>query len=467
MKHLGIAALIAVCLTGQPGGTSLAGERDGQERFATHHHLVLEGEGPWYRLDLPASARLASRRSDQMDIRVFDATGKPMPFSLLRPQTEYQVSERREEAALFPLFSDSPSDEDPLPRVRLESNARGTLIEVIPDTGAPRNVGATRRGWLLDLSDLEGEIVRLRLEWTAQEAVGGFQRFTIEGSDDLENWRSLGSGQTVNMTFKGERIDQREVALPGVRSRYLRLIWREPQEAPELQRISVVSSETLSSAPSLSWSSPLVANRDAEGDYRLELPNPVRVERMRVELPQLNTLAPLYVSGGYLDRKGREVWSPLGSGLVYRFTVQEQEAEQNEIALSPRAFSLYRLHARGEGGGLDMPRLKVKLGMAPLQLVFFARGEPPYRLAVGNPDAVSAALPIEILMPKIEGEPPVPGIARLGDAMGVPGPAELGEASAGSRAAWDWKNFLLWGVLFVGVVLLGFMTLHILRSSRR
>ncbi len=446
--------------------TGLADAGDGRERFAIHHGLVLEGEGPWYRLDLPVSQRLATRRSDQTDVRVFDANGKPMPFSLLRPQTEVRVSERREGMAMFPLFSDSPSDENPLPRVRLESNARGTLIEVVAEAGELRDEGGTRRGWLLDLSDLEGQIVRLLLDWPEGEA-DGFQRFAIEGSDDLEAWRPLGSGQTVNTTFRGERIDQREVALPGLRSRYLRLIWLEPGEAPALQRISVVTGQTLASAPPLNWSSPLTATRDAEGDYRLELPNSVRVERLRIELPQLNTLASLEVSGGYLDREGREVWSPLGSGRVYRFPVEGREAEQNEIALSPRAFSRFRLHTGGERGGLDMPRLKVKLGMQPLQLVFFAGGEPPYRLAVGNPDAPPADLPMEILMPKIEGEMPAPGVALLGDALGVPGPAEPGDASAGPRAAWEWKNFLLWGALFVGVVLLGFMSLHILRSSRR
>ncbi len=463
VNRKGVVWLLAGCLMGLSTRTLLATPATAEESFSTHRALVLEGEGPWYQVDLPATLRLASRRGDFADIRVFDAQGQAMPFSLLRPQTEYKISEQRHEVAIFPLYSESPSDDDPAPTVRLESNARGTLIEVIPASGETEPQAGVRRGWLLDTSALEGDMVGMSLDWVAAEDSAPFQRFAIEGSDDLQQWRRLGNGQAVRMTFNGAEIDQRDVRLPRLSSRYLRLIWQEPSQAPLLQRVSVVENRTLSKSPSLSWTSPLSAERSPEGDYRLQLPRSMPLERMRVELPQINTLAPLKVSGGYLDRKGREVWSPLGEALVYRLSLNGHEAEQNEIPLSPRAFDLFRI--RASGGGLDMQRLKIKLGLAPMQLVFLARGEGPYRLSLGNPEAGSADLPIKTLMPPIEGVTPVAAMARLGEAMATVPPAET-MTDSGGRAAWSWKNFLLWGVLFVGVILLVFMTAHILRTSK-
>jgi hypothetical protein len=458
-----VAGLLAGCLLGLSIWPVFADPVTKEQSFTTHRALLLEGEGPWYRLDLPATLRLASQRADFADIRVFDAQGVAMPFSLLRPQTEYKVSEQRQEVAIFPLYSESQSDADPAPTVRLQSNARGTLIEVIPDAGEAETQAGVRRGWLLDTSGIEGEMVRMSLDWVAAEEIPSLQRFAIEGSDDLQQWHALGTGQAVHMTFDGAEIDQREVRLPGLSNRYLRLIWQQPSQAPMLQGVSVVENRTLSKIPSLSWSSPLSAERTADGDYRLQLPRAMRLERMRIGLPQINTLAPLTVSGGYLDRKGREVWSPLGEGLVYRLSLNGDEAQQNEIPLSSRAFDLFRVQA--SGGGLDMPRLKIKLGLAPMQLVFLARGEAPYRLSLGNRKAVMAGLPLDSLMPPIEGVTPEASTARLGEAMGTV-PAAEAMSGAGGRAAWSWKNFLLWGVLFVGVILLVFMTAHILRSSK-
>ncbi len=464
VKQCAVLLIIGALCTSISVRAAVDGDKIGQERFATHHSLSLEGEGPWFQLDLPANLRMASRRSDFADFRVFDAKGRAMPFSLLRLQTEYRTAETLREVAIFPLFSESESDVNPLPSVKLESNARGTLIEVIPDRGANAVPARVRRGWLLDASGVEGAMVSLKLDWPAAEQTASFHRFSVESSDDLQRWRKLADGQIVRMSFNGALIDQREIRLPAVRSRYLRLIWQEPEQAPMLQRVSVMSRRTLSQSPPLSWSDSVWAERSSEGDYRVILPRVLAVEHIRVDLPQINTLSPIQVSGGYRDRKGREVWSELGEGLIYRLAVGGQEVVQNNIALSPRAYDSFRLRA----DGLDMSRLKVLFGLAPMRLVFLARGEAPYHLSLGNEEALSADLPIESLMPPIAGHTPQAGVAQVGDQLETLLPV-IGENANESREGTesDWKRFILWGVLFVGVALLIMMTVHILRGSKQ
>jgi hypothetical protein len=76
------------------------------------------------------------------------------------------------------------------------------------------------RGWLLDASAIKAPLQQLILDWTSER--DGFQRFSIEASDDLQHWQSWGEGQVARLTFADERVEQHEVGLPGQSARYLR-----------------------------------------------------------------------------------------------------------------------------------------------------------------------------------------------------------------------------------------------------
>lgn len=435
---LGLALLL--------GSVVQAGERP--QDFRQTAPLQLSGEGPWYRLELPIAAHLAAQHGDLRDLRVFDASGQAQAYALIPGRSETLEHEQEHGVRWFPLHG--RADTEQAPALRVERSTTGTLIELRGDSAA--ETGQQLRGWLLDASAIDAPLVRLSLDWSGGEE--GFQRFAIEASDDLQHWRSWGDGQLARLSFAGDRIDQRQVELPGQRAHYLRLLWRSPQQAPQLQAVTLRSRRQDHQPAPLVWSAPLPAQRTGDGLYQWQLPLALPLERLRLPLEQANSLAPVR-----FEARGGEqsAWRPLVSGLLYRLPENGREVVHDELALPGWPVRQLRLHLDARGGGLGDAPPQLQLGLRATQLVFLARGEPPYRLALGNAGAQSAALPLASLMPGYQPE----RLAGLGRAE----PGELANPlqQGAAESPRDWRRFGLWAVLLLGVGLLAIMAASVLR----
>ncbi|MGH8390986.1 MAG: DUF3999 family protein, partial [Pseudomonas sp.] len=95
------------------------------------------------------------------------------------------------------------------------------------------------------------------------------------------------------------------------------------------------------------------------------------------------------------------------------------------------------------------------------QLVFLARGEPPFTLVLGNPSVKGANLPLSTLIPDYSAE----RLAGLGQAK-VAGEAVVTSAAVAAPvdAGPNWKKLGLWAVLLLGVAALGAMAYSLLRK---
>ncbi len=432
-------------------GLSLSALSQASDKPQDYRHgaaLQLAGEGPWYRLELPFAAHLAAGHSDLRDLRVFDSNGQMQAYALIPGRSESVQQEQEHGVSGFPLRGRVDAQE--MPALRVERSTTGTLIELRGE--APAESEQQLRGWLLDASAIDAPLVRLSLDWSGAE--DGFQRFSIEASDDLQHWRSWGEGQVARLSFADERIDQRQVELPGQRARYLRLLWHSPAQAPQLQAVSLRSQRQAHQAAPLVWSEPMAAQANADGHYQWQLPLPLPLERLRVDLEQSNTLAPLRFEARSSDQGA---WRQLVNGVLYRLPEAGREVINDELILPGWPVRQLRMQvdARGGGLGVDVPRMQVALRAT--QLVFLARGKPPYRLALGNPNAQSAALPLHTLIPGYQAE----RLANLGRAELAEPVAASVESQAGSSQ--DWQRWGLWAVLLVGVGLLAAMAASVLR----
>lgn len=432
-------------------GLSLSALSQANETPQDYRHsaaLQLAGEGPWYRLELPFAAHFAAGHGDLRDLRVFDSNGQMQAYALIPGRSETVQQEQEHGVRWFPLRG--RADAQDIPALRVERSTTGTLIELRGDT--PVESEQQLRGWLLDASTIDAPLVRMNLDWIGAEE--GFQRFSIEASDDLQHWRSWGEGQVARLSFADERIDQRQVELPGQRARYLRLLWRNPAQAPQLQAVTLRSQRQAHQAAPLVWSEPMPAQTSAEGQYQWQLPLSLPLERLRIELQQSNTLAPLRFEARSSDQGA---WRQLTSGVLYRLPEAGREVVNDELSLPgwPVRQLRVQVDARGGGLGVDTPRLQVALRAT--QLVFLARGEPPYRLALGSSSAQSAALPLHTLIPGYQAE----RLASLGRAELTEAFASALEPQAGSGQ--DWQRWGLWAVLLVGVGLLAAMAASVLR----
>ena len=424
--------------------------------FASHADLALSGEGPWYRLELSMALRFAARHADLRDVRVFDAQGQVQAYALTREQAEPAVTQQESQARLFPLYGAADATPD-LSSIRVQRGTDGTLIQVLPEA-SPGAKGQVLRGWLLDGGALDLPLQRLILDWSAESE--GFQRFSIEASDDLQQWQPWGEGQIARLTFAAERIEQPEVELPGQSARYLRLLWQAPTQAPQLQGARLVGASRGETAASLSWSEPLPGRRLESGEYQWELPLALPLQRLRLDLQHPNTLAPVIVSG---RTPPASAWQPLARGLLYRLPEGGRQARQDELQLPgwPVQQLNLRVDARGGGLGSEVPQARVAVESA--ELVFLARGNGPYTLALGSASARASDLPVETLIPGFSA-------ARLGG-LGIANVVGLRQNAAPAVVTappgTDWKRFGLWAVLLAGVALLAGMAYSLLRAQRQ
>ncbi|MGY2190131.1 DUF3999 domain-containing protein [Pseudomonas sp. SDO5591_S426] len=420
--------------------------------FATQVALSVSGEGPWYRLELPLAVQLNARQSDLSDVRVFNAAGDQQAYALARETAQTDANRTLTDVKWFPLYNSADATEH-APSVRVQSSANGTLVEVQPSSQL--EVGEEElRGWLLDASGIKAPLQQLILDWTSER--DGFQRFTIEASDDLQHWQSWGEGQVARLTFADERVEQHEVGLPGQSARYLRLLWETPQTAPTLTSAQLQSSRSLPLP--LVWSQALTGSSVKAGEYIWQLPMGLNVERVRVELEQPNSLAPVTLSG---RRDSSLPWQALSSGLLYRLTQNGQDVVQNELQLSGQIVQQLKLTVDERGGGLGAQAPTLKFAVRATQLVFLARGPGPYTLALGNSTVKAANLPLSTLIPDYNAAK----LTTLGRASVDGGVVTASTAATVPVAVGtDWKKFGLWAVLLLSVLFLAAMAFSLLRK---
>ena len=452
-----LAALRRVVLAGAVLLVASTAVAEQLSDYRTQVPLTLSGEGPWYRLEVPMALRLAAHFGDLRDVRVFNAEGEAQAYALTAGAAEQSETRTATAVKWFPLYSDVDAPAG-APAIRVERTTSGTIVEVGPEAVTRTDQhDQVLRGWLLDASAVDAPLNTLSLDW--QSGKDGFQRFSIEASDDLQNWSRWDDGQVARLAFADERIEQRDISLPGQRARYLRLLWLAPQQAPQLTAAEL-SSTTHSRVPApLSWSDALPSVAGKEGEYSVDLPVPLPLELLRVELSQANTLAPVSVS---TRRDAKDSWQPLARGLLYRLPENGKEVIHDELQLPGQWVQHLRLQVDPRGGGLGKAAPIVRIGVRATQLVFLARGDAPYVLALGNANGKANSLPLATLIPGYDDQRLAKlGLAKAGEAVASATPS----ATAAPAASVDWQRYGLWGVLLVGVALLIGMALSLLRSQ--
>ncbi|MCX7079468.1 MAG: DUF3999 domain-containing protein [Pseudomonas sp.] len=432
-----------------------AGAQDKPGDFTTHVPLTLSGEGPWYRLELPMAVQLKARQTDLSDVRVFNAAGEAQAYALAREQARTTENRTLNDVKWFPLYNSADASEA-TPSIRVQSSANGTLVEVQPSIQLEAGEEVLR-GWLLDASAIKAPLQQLILDWTSER--DGFQRFSIEASDDLQHWQSWGEGQVARLSFADERVEQHEVGLPGQSARYLRLLWNTPQSAPVLTSAQLESARTNSLPLPLVWSQPLNGSSVKAGEYTWQLPMGLSVERLRIELNQANSLAPVTLFG---RRESSLPWQPLSSGLLYRLTQSGQDVVQDELQLPGQTVQQLKLIVDERGGGLGAEAPALHFAVRATQLVFLARGAGPYTLALGSSTVKAANLSLSTLIPDYSTK----RLAALGQATVDGGSVATQPITATPlvTSGTDWKKVGLWSVLLLGVVLLAAMAFSLLRK---
>lgn len=417
--------------------------------YATGLPLTLGAEGPLHRVELPLAVH-AQARPDLADVRVFNAAGATVPHALLHAGATSPEPLPPVAVPWFPLRNATARGAGALD-VRVEQDGR--LISLRQGT---LPVPATA-GWLFDLSALGAPAGALRLDWAAP-ASGFSSQVRLEASDDLRTWRPLADGPLLDLRYGGQQLRQDRLAFGAGRHRYLRL---SATPALPLLTGAWVEPAPAQAAPALEWMEIAGRSGAAPGDYVFDLGAHVVARRIDLRLPAPNTVAPVLWQAR--ERRAAE-WRDVVRGTAYRLRQGTTELASPPLDVGRQPGRYWRLRVDPRAGGLGgVPVLR--LGREPVQLVFVARGEPPFLLAFGRRDAAPAQLPLASLLPGYRPgmEAALPraatGPARALGGTAAPAPGEE------DRPPPDWQRWLLWSVLLAGVATLAWMARALLRGA--
>lgn len=413
---------------------------------------------PLQQVTLPAAVYQSATRADLGDLRVFNAAGELVPHALRRPAPATTAGEWAA-LPLFPLRGPAARSPEEL-SLRVEKSASGAIVSVRSGTGATGDAPVV--AWLIDASADKRAIDTLEVDWR-DPAAGGFSgRLRIDASDDLRYWRIVTNDAALaRLRHDGHLLEHRRIELAALRAKYLRLAWAEPGNGVPLtgvraQRVAEVS------PPAREWLALPAAAGERPGEYQFELRGRMPVDRARIRLPQPNMVAAMELRS---RERATDPWRLRASGLLYRLNQNGRELANDEFALAYGGGDPYwQLSLARQEGTPAAP--VIELGWVPQTLVFVARGDGPFRLAYGSAGLTPGDYSVEQLLQQFAVRNDIeitPQPARLGAALTLGGPERL-ELPLSAR---PWRRWLLWGVLGLGVALLGWMAWRLARQLKQ
>jgi len=423
------------------------------DAFAYGIVLTPQTAAPAYELELPAAVYEGATRSDLGDLRIFNAAGEIAPHALHRPAAG-PPEPTQKSAPFFPL----PASEEGLDKlsVRLQEDAARTVIELSTDATTAEAAGIN--AYLVDVRAIEQPINGLALIWETP-ADGFLYKLEVAAGADLRTWRTLLSGATIaELAFGGHRLIQRQVGFAPVRTDFLRLTLADNGDEFMLRTV-LVKLTGKTAAPELRWTA-VDVQQQAAGEYRFTAPGWLPVRRLRIGLPQDNILAEATL---FSRSKPQAPWRRRVQGLLYRLNVGETVLQSNELLVAPARDRHWQLLIDQGNGDLGTDPPAVELGWQPQRLTFIARGAGPYTLAYGSAQATPGTSRARTLLDRLGAET-TDGLVSRAITVGKPRTLAGEGALTAPIPPLDWKRWLLWATLIIGVLGLSLMARRLLRE---
>lgn len=453
--------------------SGFAGAAEKPADYAYGLKIEASGSEALYDVSLPSAVYQGVTRRDLGDVRVFNGAGEVVPHAWRPRRTEKADAGATAALTLFPLKAAAGANLDAL-AISVRRSAGGA-VSVDVKSGGAAVPSLQTVGYLIDLNAYDRALRAIELDWKATEGFSG--KLRIDASDDLSNWRSLVSGAPlVSLEVGGQRLQQKRVELPQQKAKYLRLAWVNEGAKTPMPELTAASGELAEKyiEAAREWAKFSVAKVEKAGEYVFDAKGQFPIDRLRLELPEPNTIAQVEV---LVRNKAEQPWRSVTRGVAYRLRQSGGEIVSPDIqvgapGMNTERWWMIRIDQRGGGLGSGVPALNA--GWVPHQLVFAARGAPPFTLAYGNAGnrgAQSGSLPIESLIPgyredagasvraaKTGAQPTV----NVQTTSAQPQKELGGETRLQEQI--DWKRWSLWGVLGLGVLVLGGMAWRLVKQ---
>ncbi len=454
------AAILATTLSGLSATAAFCAESP--SGFAYGIAIRADAKEALYRLELPRAVYRGALRRDLGDLRVFNGAGEVVPHAF-RPRAITEV-QKRDPVALpfFPLYGEDAKQLDGL-SLRVERRPSGTIIKLDERSGA--RPSKKLLAYLVDATALRDPVRALELEVKSGAAYAA--NVSVEASDDLSSWSTVAAqAPLLSLQHGGAKLEQGRIEFASRKPKYLRISWTGMPSGAQLSalraepgdaRIDVARQWETVAGPSVA---------DKAGEYAFDTQGVFPADRVRFELPQVNTVAEVQL----LSRARSDApWRPVSRATAYRLRRDGAEVSNPDIAIGANTDRYWLLRVDQKGGGLGAGGPKLLLGWVPNEIVWLARGDPPFTLAYGSRDAKPSAYAIESLVPgyrrDADLDAKVASTEQAAPVKSVEGdaPTVLGGQRALEERI-DVKRWSLWAALVIGVGFLGWMAWRLLKQ---
>lgn len=418
--------------------------------------LSANGNEPIYQSVITPAIYQNSREKHLQDLAIYNAEGEPLPYAIASYEMMYpkKVIAETKPLLIFPMQESAVNSGKDI-NFSLENITNNTKVDV---TTKPTQ--QQQPAYLFDLGKQHPILKKINLEWQGAEGkLISVQAFT---SDDLKHWTNIGQSVIFKSLVDGHAILQNSVELYAFTpDQYLKIIASDvAKEDFKLISVNTEYSKVQDTPLSQLWQ-PLVLlkrekNKNNEINIDFESSGRYPVSYLRISLPQQNTITQVNV----LTRNQPDApWEVATHSPLYRLNKEGRDTVNPDIKINPREARFWRLQFNEKSGGIGLNNPTLEVGWQPQTIIWNARGNAPYRMTVGEGGDVSA-VSIASMIPNKQ--------LRQVNTLPV---ADISLNSAGELAAnpWvdaqDYKRWVLWAGLFLGVLALAAMSYSLLKNN--
>lgn len=431
---------------------ALAAAADARQQYREQWALQLAVPSAGaYRLTL-GEAQYRSAVSPQLqDVQVFNAQGQPLPSAVFRAETPVAQPASLQPLPWFALPPQGSAGGDDL-QLLTERNTDGSVRRVEARLGRTSS-SAQPGGWLVDASRLDVAVQALQLDWEAGPSLQ--LRVQVDVSADLQSWRSVNDDvPLVDLAQDDNRLQQRRIFI-GRHANYIRIL---PVSGSTLPALTSVRAELMSAQPAIAWQwRSLQGTKVAPGEFEHLLDGRFPIAQVDIATADNSVVQWTLLSR---DDAGKPWQVRAGPWVAYQLQDSAQRRQSQAQALPAHSRDRYWKLVAGQGQPAQPPTLK--LGYQPESLVFLSQGEPPFTVAAGSVRATRASAPVGTVLAQLRAQQgpqwqPAQAI--------VHGPAQVLGGDAAVQPERDWKRWLLWALLVLGVLIVGGFAVTLLRQK--
>jgi hypothetical protein len=452
-----------------------AQQRDSTLQYSSLAPVSVSGKQAIVQLRLSRDVYLRSHSALLNDLRLFDADGNNIKFSLINPAEQQRTSRVVVPVRAFPVFDSNKNPAGPTQEFEMKTSKDGSLLSVsTKGKFALDHSSRTLSSLILDVRSPGAGVAPTQLVGALNLGLpAGTTNYSakvaLEVSNDLKSWDPVcESPLNWLVNEQTDTLANSRIVFPPTSFRYARLTWLEGTPI-EFGRIDA-EFETQTALP---YETDSLVVAPQAGRFPNDLLYPVAlaipVEKLGLRFHQQNIVFPA-VLGQYIELPDRglgarntEKFHPRLRFTFYQLVQGGRTKSNLDLVTEP-------LHAdhwilRSETAMPEKPALQIS--WTPSTMIFVANGRAPYTLAVGRAGAASAQLPTAQVVPGFAMDELLAAErAELGP-MGAaktngPGQGEGANAAASARA----RVVLLWSFLLLGVAILGFMTWKLTAQMR-